>query len=119
MVEVVSVPARNRSREHIARLVSLNPRSDVLCYSEIQRRHSDDGLVAWQKILRCNTVCLIQSLTYILHFNQEGVNVVPGVVVVQVLLVPLYLLTDEIYEGVEVAEKFVVRPWQVLHQSWE
>lgn len=34
--------------------------------------------------------------TYILHFNEETINVVPGIAVVQVLLVPLYLLTDEV-----------------------
>lgn len=64
-------------------------------------------------------MCAIQLLTYILHLNDESVNVVPGIVVVQIPLVTLYLLTDEVYDDVEVAEHFVVRTWQVLHHCRE
>lgn len=57
--------------------------------------------------------------TYILHFNDESVDVVPRIVAVQVLLVTLDFLTDELYDAVEVAEYFVVRTWQVLHHIRE
>ena len=55
--------------------------------------------------------------TYILHFNEETVNVVSGIAVVQVLLVPLYLLTDEVKDVVYLAKHFVVRAGQVLHHT--
>lgn len=61
----------------------------------------------------------MHAFTYILNFSDEGVNVVPGIVVVQAVLVHLYLLTNEVKEGLVVAEKFVVRTRQVLHHSRE
>lgn len=57
--------------------------------------------------------------TYFLHLNDESVNVVSGIVVVQVLLVILYLLRNEAFDSVEVVEYFVVRAWQVLHHCRE
>lgn len=92
VVEVDSVPARNRSTEHRARLVSVKPRSDSLCYSEMHRRYKSECLLDCQEGLHS----AMQLFTYILHFNDERVNVVPGVAVVQVLLVTLYLLRDEV-----------------------
>ena len=38
---------------------------------------------------------------------------------VQVLLVALHLLADKVYDGVEMAEHFVVRTWHVFHHSGE
>lgn len=67
----------------------------------------------------CGAALYVQRMlfTYILHFDEETVNVVPGIAVVQVLLMPLYLLTDEVKDVVEVAEHFVVRARQVLHHT--
>ncbi len=57
------------------------------------------------------------KFTNFLHFNDEGINVVTGIVAVQVFLVSLHLLTDKVYKGFEIAENFVVRTRQVLHYS--
>lgn len=95
MVEVVSVPARNRSIEHIARLVSVKPRSDSLCYLEMQRGYRSEWWINYQEGLH-SAVCAMQLSTYILHFNDESVDVVPGIVVVQVLLVTLDFFSDEL-----------------------
>lgn len=57
--------------------------------------------------------------TYFLHFYEEGVNVVPEIVGVQVLFVMLYLLSDEFEYGSEVLKNLVVRTRQVLHHHWE
>lgn len=54
-------------------------------------------------------------LTYFLHLNDESIDVVSGIVVVQILLMVLYLLIHEVFETVIMAEDFIVRTWQVLH----
>lgn len=64
-------------------------------------------------------VFAMQSFTYFLQFNDERVNVVPGIVAVQVLLVKLHFLSNEVQDCVELAEHFVVRTWHVLHHSRE
>ena len=64
-------------------------------------------------------MCVMMSLTYFVHFNDERVHVVPGIVVVQVLLVTLYLLHHKVQNCIVVTENFVVRTWQVLHHSRE
>ena len=64
-------------------------------------------------------VFAMQSFTYFLHFNDKRVNVVPGIVVVQVLLVTLHFPSNEVQDSVEMAEHFVVRTWHVLHHSRE
>lgn len=61
----------------------------------------------------------VQLFTYFLHFNEESVDVVPWIVVVQVLLMTLHLLTEEVAEDIRITEHFVVRTRQVLHQTRE
>lgn len=83
------------------------------------------GFVLWReteksRVMTGPGVCQRGAqLTYVVHFNQEGVDVVPRVVVVQVLLVPLNLLPEEVSDGAIMVEHFVVWARQGLHHSRE
>lgn len=57
--------------------------------------------------------------TYLFHFYEEGVDVVPGVGAVQALFVSLHFFAHELVDDGEVFEQFIVRSRQVIHQPRE
>lgn len=60
-----------------------------------------------------------QLLTHFFHFNEESINIVPGIVRVNVLLMALYFLIDEPTECFVMFKYFVVRTRQDLHNCRE
>ena len=66
-------------------------------------------------------MCIVQCslLMHLLHFLDEDINVVSGIIRIKVKLVCLHLLADEGNQIPIEGKDLVVRTWQVLHDSRE
>ena len=67
-------------------------------------------------------MCIVQCslLMHLLHFIDEDINVVSGIIIrIKVKLVCLHLLADEGNQIPIEGKDLVVRAWHVLHDCWD